>query len=107
MTSKKVIFQLDDKEYLELDSLCNECQYYRHDEARISFCTVSGSSIIIAYDTLITVIEDFNALLTKTIEGKLPLHESINQDIGYLWNKELHGAKGLTYNIIDNVKYWE
>jgi hypothetical protein len=52
------------------------------------------------------ILRSAEELLTKTLNKELLLHESIKQDIGYLWNEELQGKPGLTYEEGSGNIYW-
>jgi len=44
--------------------------------------------------------------LIAALDGKLQLHESISQDIGYLYNQELQNKSGLFFIQLDNRDFW-
>ena len=58
--------------------------------ANISFVSCSEQFDLYYNDTLIESLLSFKELLKQALEGFL-LPESIKEDIGYLWNTELHG----------------
>lgn len=62
---------------------------------------------ILAKDCVREVLDALYGLLTSALKNDAQLHESIKQDIGYLWNEELQRKPGLTYATLDSgTTYW-
>lgn len=58
------------------------------------------------HDLTLFTLEKFSFFLEQALTSKLLLHESITQDIGYLWNQELQDKPGLTYQYKEGIKKW-
>lgn len=51
-------------------------------------------------------MEDFGIQLKEALNNKLQLHESMTQDIGYLWNEAYRDKPGLVYEKSEEVPIW-
>ncbi|MBT3455793.1 hypothetical protein HN446_01905 [bacterium] len=66
---------------------------------------------IYANDLIIFGLESFCSYIGIAIANEIPLHESIKEDIGYMWNKDLHAtAEGYKTKLVmekgEKTDYW-
>lgn len=102
MKNYNIVFQLNDSEKLiiELEEpLANvdycylEMMYFLHDQ----------SKILLWKDSIRYNLECLRNILNQALHNQLKLHESITQDIGYLYNECLQNKSYLTCTKEDNV----
>jgi len=101
-----VIFNLNDNEKMIIES--DECPIN-------NLICCDYITIYLAYDNNICLLakedvemtmESFRHLLKLALKNELQLHDSITQDIGFLWNERLQRKPGLVYKIFDRVNRW-
>jgi hypothetical protein len=61
---------------------------------------------ILECDCLRYSLLGLRSMLCEAFENKLQLHESINQDIGILWNKEFQNKTELIYEECEGQEFW-
>jgi hypothetical protein len=70
----------------------------------------SNRSYIVFDDFATWALEPLIELLKKALKKQLYLDASINENLGFMWNRELHGDEGLTYDgdfwIGDRYSLW-
>ena len=91
-----IVFSLNDSNYITIAlkerlALVNFCS-----AALIILC-FRGKKYQVVEDSLYYYMDLFHTLLTKAIHNKFRLHESINDDIGYLGNESFQNKLYLVY----------
>jgi hypothetical protein len=105
MNKNEFIFVLDDTEkivvplsdILENIFPCEELPVIFYQEMK---------KLILRNDFINETMQKLSALLKKLLKNKLPLHESITKDIGFLWNEELQNKPGLAYTKLEGRDHW-
>ena len=94
------IIAKDNIDFDKADFCCDEIEAYFIDNRNQILCIGQQSSGIF--------FEAFIKNLKKTIDGELQLHESIKDNLGFMWNENLQGKLGFfTVSTLDNSgKYW-
>lgn len=89
MIMPAIKFMINSGRYIEMEISGPEQGLFMCDEVKIILYD-NGHEYVLYDDIEIRyAIEKLNTLLTKALHNKLQLHESIQQDIGYLWNELL------------------
>lgn len=91
MIKKHIILKLNEYEKIIISIPCDSKDLFRYDEIIIKLHTLKKKIIIFAKDFAIVAFRILKYQLTNALEGKLLLHNSIKNDIGYLWMKDLYG----------------
>lgn len=102
---KDILFQLSPHEQLKF--LIEEPQEEIHccAEAQI-YLVEKNKELLLSSDLLIDNLTTFRNQIEKAVRNDLYLDQSINADIGYLYNQELQNQPGLTYKKLDGRDYW-
>jgi hypothetical protein len=113
--SENIYFKLSETEYISISTNATEEELYRYDDVMVSFYSKDKRYDLLD-DYLIIALERFNFVLEAAVNKKLLLHDSIRQDIGYMWNEYLHkrgdffykeGQSGNSYWVGRDYKIWE
>ena len=95
---KKVIFKLNEFQKIVISMPTQIYNLFRYDEVSITFFNFDQKIRIFENDFAIVAFRILRAKLDNALNGKLNLHTSIGNDIGYLWMKNLYGkSKKLIY----------
>ncbi len=100
-----ITFILNEKEKLILNSPEPLSKIHCCHDAEIMFLHDNNKQLL-SIDSIRENMSVFINLLTQALDNKLQLHPSISKDIGYLYNQELQGKPGLTYEKIEDNDYW-
>lgn len=76
------------------------------DSATLYFVSKYDDKILLAKSFISEILESLISLLKKTLVNDMALPTSILDDIGYIWNKELHGEGGLEYIAHGDQCFW-
>jgi hypothetical protein len=93
-------------EGIEIILPCEEKDLYRYDEVTVVFHGQDKEFVLYTHDFIIEAITTLNIMLKRALQGKLELHGSIQENIGYLWNEHLQNKRDLPYDILEGRKYW-
>lgn len=106
MMTSHFVLQLNKLISIKIDSFGAIETLYPCDEVIVTLCRESNEYNL-AEDCVRVELESLQGLLSSALRNNAPLHESIKQDIGYLWNEELQNKPGLTYESLDSgTAYW-
>lgn len=89
MKNNTIIFENNNASYLAFFVPCKKSDVYRYDTIEVAFYLRSKKYIVYTNDYIVEALVTLNNLLKRAIADKLQLHESINKDIGFLWNEVL------------------
>lgn len=109
MISDFIKFKINDKEYIEVVLQCKLQDIYRFEEIEIIFNDKNKKYTLFEKDFIIEALSGFYDLLNKVLKNQLQMHNSIKQDIGYLWNEYLQNNNN--HNSVKKInkegrKYW-
>lgn len=93
---KQFFLELNKNQYFEFKSFESVYRLLPLYDARVIFHN-NKDQMIVADVCIIDLLESVIHLLGKALKTSAQLHISITDDIGFLWNKELHGEEGLKY----------
>lgn len=82
---------------------------FRYDEVMVIFCGQDGTEYVLyRSDFIIQALRAMTYALNQTLNGKRLLDQSIDKNIGYIWNQYLIDEKhNLKYSILpDGSKQW-
>lgn len=94
---KHFVLYLDDKHYFEFQSFKDIGHLLRLEDAQIIFYN-DKDQLIVGEDCLFDLLNECIVVLDRALQNKARLDVSITENIGYVWNKALHGEEGLKYN---------
>lgn len=98
-------FKLPDEEKIIIESPYPINEFACCDEIPILFL-YGKDHYVLNTDLLREAMSMFAIFLERALANQLPLHESIKQDIGFLWNEELQEKPGLVYEKFNDRNYW-
>jgi hypothetical protein len=75
-------------------------------DVRIELLVSHNQKYMLDEDCIMHTLEILQNTLALAIDNKLETHESIDQDLGFLWNEELQHKSGLTYKNVEGTKSW-
>ena len=75
------------------------------DKIPINFININ-TNIILDERFIDEALSTFCIKLNKALRYELKFHDSINKDIGFLWNEELQNKPGLSYSKLEGNDYW-
>ena len=105
MIQNKKTFKLDNEHSIEFQ-LQDSCEaIHCCSEAQISLIEPTRCALL-SSDSLRHNLQIFEHQLTKALHNELILHESLKDDIGYLYNQELQEKPGLSYKKWQGVDQW-
>ena len=87
------VLQLNQLISIKIDSFDPIEKLYPCDEVTITLYD-ENNAYNLAEDCVRVELESLQGLLSSTLRNSALLHESIKQDIGYLWNEELPSKPG-------------
>jgi hypothetical protein len=105
MKNKNVIFELSDTAQLVFESFDQILRLNVGDSVRVIYKD-KNCSYLVEDDCIQSVLDIFCTLLDQSLRNALLLDDSILNDIGYVWNKELRGDDGLRYEKMEGRDYW-
>ena len=100
MISRQIIFPFNKNEKIIIELPEKLDQLFFCDDILINFSSYQ-ETVSLTKDCLLSSLRDFKNKLELSLHGNLLLHNSITEDIGYIWNKVLRGE---TENIVFNTK---
>ena len=91
---------------LEFDGKTSDLRSF--DYLTIAYHNGTKKYILYTNDWVVEALGMLKALLTKAIDNRLILHDSIVNDIGYLWNEYLQDKKEHNFveKPLENSTYW-
>jgi hypothetical protein len=90
---------IDSAHHLTVEFLGNTRDLYLLDWITIAYYKGKKKYLLYNFWWVLGEIPTFECLLMRAINNQLTLHESITQDIGFLWNEYLKDKKG--YNFVE------
>jgi hypothetical protein len=98
---KKTVIKLpiDSAHHLTIEFFGGTRDLYLLDWITIAYYKGKKRYLLYNFWWVLGEIPKFECLLKKAINNQLKLHESITQDIGFLWNEYLKDKKG--YNFVE------
>lgn len=99
--NNNIRFEIECNQYVEILLPCDLGDIYRFEEIEIYLNCDSKRCVLYEKDFIFVAIYSLNDLLKKALSNDLFLHESISNDIGYLWNEYLRESS--KYNLVDIV----
>jgi len=107
---KKTVLKLpiNDAQYVTLEFLDRASALRILDYLTIAYYKGAKRYILYPEDYVAGVLWSFESLLAKVVCGQLPLHESITEDIGFLWHEYLQDKKEHNFveKPLENSTYW-
>lgn len=103
--NNKVVFYLSKNEAIVFELGCSLTDIGPCDDIDILFQD-NDMSFRLTHDCLLYLTREFLGKLELVLSDRLSLDPSINEDIGYLYNKELHGEPGFVYTEQEGQKFW-
>ena len=70
------------------------------------YLTYDNKNLILVREDAQMTLESLRHLLKLALKNEAQPHDSITQDIGFLWNERLQRKPGLVYKIFDRVNRW-
>lgn len=108
MCNNNVIFKIDDHERIVIELNSIEQVFY-YDEVQIKW--FGSQSFLLTDDCLLYLVRQFKGMLLWALNNELQLDESIQENLGYMWNRLLHGDSGFKYKdefwVGLNYSLWE
>lgn len=102
-TNIELKFNKNEKIIIKSEVPLENINYY----SDASFFLISNAEKTIFFkDSLKYGIEILHIMLNKALNNDLQLHNSIKQDIGYLYNEEIQNKEGLFYEQLEGRKFW-
>ena len=101
MKKDYIKFCLNDNQNIKIVLPNQLSDTYRHDYVKIIFENVGYKYTICEYNYIFTVLESFYYNLKKALSNELELHESIKEDVGYIWNQYLQGNVIVVEEFVD------
>lgn len=102
----QLVLQLNKLTSIKIDSFDVIATLYPCDEVIVKLCH-ENNEYLLGEDCVREELESIYGLLSNALRNNAQLHESIKQDIGYLWNEEMQDKPGLTYATLDSgTTYW-
>jgi len=87
----KVIFEIDDGVVIDLILPCDQDDLRRHDMVRAVFIIAEDQQYVIySDDSAIGFLGVLQMFLQQGLCGKKKLNVLLKEDLGYLWNEDLH-----------------
>ncbi len=102
----RITFIINRLEGIEITLPCEEKDLYRYDEVTVVFHGQDKEFVLYIRDFIIEAITTLNIMLKRALQGRLELHGSIQENIGYLWNEHLQNKRDLPYDMLEGRKYW-
>ncbi|MFA6066403.1 MAG: hypothetical protein WC707_04465 [Candidatus Babeliaceae bacterium] len=99
-----IFFELNNNEKLVIELQDPLDMVFPCDDIWIKY--LGKNSLTLSYDCLFYSLNQFTGMLLSATNNSLPLHPSINKDIGYLWNQELHGEPELLQEEHQGQLFW-
>lgn len=100
-----IIFNLNEKEYIKIESDNEINTLYPCDEVVVKFFQ-ENNKYTLDIDCIKEEIGSLYDSLCCAINNEAPLHSSIKHGIGYLWNEEMQNKSGLSYMKVSGIDYW-
>jgi hypothetical protein len=108
--SKNILFQINNKQYIKIITECPDKIFtHRFDPVTILFYDGKKKYILSEHDHLGPELETLNCFFKASINGDLELLKTIIEDLGYLYNEEIHNrslkpkkvtGKGIRYYLM-------
>ncbi|MCX5922876.1 MAG: hypothetical protein NTX86_06145 [Candidatus Dependentiae bacterium] len=95
MKTQNIILIIDDSQFLSMVIPFEYERLHVCDEIKIFFETSDNIQYLLFDDSISFALEPFKVLLTEAIDNACKLHDSIKENIGFLWNQELSGRVSL------------
>lgn len=94
MTQSYITFKLNSNQSIKFILPCKKEEVFLTDEININFCNDKIIYSIYEHDCISYSLRKFINSLKDAINTQLQLHESIQQNIGFLWHNYLHSDGG-------------
>jgi len=104
-SNRKIIFDLNNKEKIILESSYPIYSLYPCDKV-IFYLIYNNNKYIIERDCIQYALAVLKEKLNKALVNQLPLHESINQNVGFLWNEYLQNKPGFVEMRVGEINHW-
>jgi hypothetical protein len=103
MIHNTVYLKINSSAFLKIEIPMLDNHLYAFDEIKIFLCEANKEPRLVFENSLFLAFEPLTNLLSQAIKKAAYLDSSLHEDIGYLWNQELHKA-----NLIEHPEsnYW-
>lgn len=106
MNNSPFIFTFSDSEYLEIKMHSIEEALHCCTQIPMIY-SMKSQEILLSVGSVKTNMYNFSKLLRKALAQNLQFDASIQKDIGYLFNQDLHEAgKNLKYETFGALEFW-
>lgn len=105
MILENITFEFNDQEAMTiaLDIPLEDIDY---SFSAVMLFILQGHALSMGQDTIWYFLQSLSNLLSKAVDNKLSLHDSITQDIGYVYNEVLQRKKGHVYEQDRDGESW-
>lgn len=103
--SHNITFELSTRELIVVELPVSLADMHPCDDVTIKLCT-EDNEFILAKDCLLFLMRELQQGVQAVLAGTSQLHPSIKDDIGYLWNKYLHGDEALECFEKEGQSFW-